>query len=543
VRVISAESFARTDVASLRALLERQDKPALIRVIPGAHAITRLVRVPSGTSEEIMSALALIAEAELPSAIPGHRRGVGIIPSAISNGTISALLLGWPAGEVPEPLTEDDRYTSETAALNALLAPVKGASAAYADRATGSISLFARQDDSFVVRALREDPSADRRWHDAIVSARALVGATDQDSANGGFFIGRDAATRAVSRVPGASAEPQWLDSYAIALGAALGALNDSPSIRGLFAMTPERERVVRPMHERALNAITNTRTAMLVTALALAAALFVPLFGAFVQYHVLVAKTGGLEERRAAENALDERLSLYRELDDRTWPMTKLLADLSGAIPVGISVESVQFNQGEEIRVSGTAESAEILSQMQATIATSGVFDDPTLPRIEQGSDNAAGPVEFDLSARVVRPFVRPRNLEDYVEQSLAVRMYGEEAVARYPEDITTLVSPAGTAAPVAATSRRASRNSSDDEDGSRASRTRARASDGESQTIPEALTDKQIADMDRQQLMKEFGSRKKASSYPELDPEVEQRLKDEVAKIRERLSNRGGG
>ena len=543
VRVLSAESFPKADTASLRAMLERQGKPALVRVIPGAHAITRLVRVPSGTSDEIMAALDLIAEAELPSTIPGHRRAAGIIPSAISNGTISALLLGWPAGETPEALSESDRYTTETAALNALLAPIEGASAAYADQSTGSISLFARQNDAFVVRALREDPSADRRWQDALNSASAIVGADPAQSGRGGLLMDQAAASRALSRVGGASAETQWLDRYAIALGAALGSLNDSPSVRALYSLTPERERIARPLHERALLAVTNTRTALLVVLIALAAALLAPLAGAFLQYQVLVAKSGGLEQRQIAERATDERLTLYRELEDRTWPMTKVLGDLSGAIPVGVSIDSVQLIQGDEIRVSGTADSAEVLSQMQATIATSGVFGDPTLPRIERDGESATGPVEFDLNARVIRPYATPRNTENYAEQSLAVRMYGAEAVARYPDDITGLVSPENAASADTPSGRRASRGASDDGDEAIRTRTRARANDGESNVVPDPLTDEEIVSMERPQLMKEFGSRKKASSYPELSSEDEQRLKDEVAKIRERLSNRGGG
>jgi len=58
-----------------------------------------------------------------------------------------------------------------------------------------------------------------------------------------------------------------------------------------------------------------------------------------------------------------------------------------------------------------------------------------------------------------------------------------------------------------------------------------------------PDPLTDAQIESMDRSQLVREFGLRRKASSYPELSPEDEQRLKEELDKIRAKLREGRGG
>jgi len=177
----------------------------------------------------------------------------------------------------------------------------------------------------------------------------------------------------------------------------------------------------------------------------------------------------------------------------------------------------------------------------MQTMLAGSGVFADPTLPRIERDSESGAGPIVFDLSARVVRPFSKPRGAEDFSEETLAIRIYGEEAVARYPEDLTTLASSESGENSGSSSNTARSRNTSSDP--SRA-RVRERASErGEAQAVPDPLTDEEIASMDRSKLIKEFGARKKASSYPELDDAVKTRLKDEVAKIRERLTELRSG
>lgn len=550
LRVESAQSFDASDAGSLKAALNRVDNPALIRIIPGAGAITRVVQLPGGADNDLLAALDLIAEAELPSTIPAHRRAAGVIPSPTANGAITAMLIGWPQAQTPDRIAEAERYTTVTAALNALLAratDTPDCAASYIDGENGAISLFANREGQCLARTLREDPRDATRWRDALQSATRNAGLKDSPDASTDhrLLIDQTTASRAVADIDGARADADWLDQYAVALGAALGAMTESATLAPLYELTTDAKATRESAVTRVRRTLAETRAATLLALIALACMLLAPLAGAFARHRVLLAKTGGLEEQREAERSVDRRLALNSELEQRTWPMTKLLADLAGLVPVGVTVESVQLIEGDEITIAGAADSAEILNRMQRTIAGSGVFADPALPRIERRSASSAGPVSFDLAARVVRPYVTPRGAEDFAEYTLAVHMYGEEAVARYPDDMITLVSPerGDGSAPRSQSRTLAGAGSTADEDATSAPRERARANERETQTIPDPLTDEQIASMDRSQLVKEFGLRRKASSYPELSAENEQRLKNEVNKIRERLANRGGG
>jgi len=223
IRVESAQSFKASDMDGVRATLQRASSPPLIRVIPGEQAITRVVRMPSGTSDEILAALELIAEAELPSSIPHHRRAAGVIPSPQANGTISAMLLGWPEADPVSEITPDEHFTTETAALNALLSKHAGASAAYADKSRGSISIFASNDGGYVARSMREDPSEPARWAGTIASTGRLVGVelTEAEALDASLIIDEQIASRFLAGIKGTRSDSQWLDQYAIALGAA----------------------------------------------------------------------------------------------------------------------------------------------------------------------------------------------------------------------------------------------------------------------------------------------------------------------------------
>ncbi len=549
IRIVQAESFAKSDASALAVTLAASGAARLVRISASAACVCRVIELPDAGGPDVAGALALLAEAELPESAPEHRRGAGLLAFDAPGGGRRALLAAWtgdanagierPAPEIPES------WTAEPAALLALLelaarAGATSGAALAADHETGSIGVAASGPGKVVVRALRESPRAagwskrlESRWNQTAAAAGISEKFAPPAPVEGfTFFIAEGTRAALADSIVGALPDERWLSDYGVALGAACLALRSGTGAGGLCGMTPAPIVPRRTPVQRLALTLARPATAVRVIAAGLILALLIPLGAQALRHTLLVSRSGGLNEQQSAEREQMLLAAFYQQLERRRWPMTKLMADLSGALPVGVTVESLRLEPGQRISVRGRSDSLDLVNQLQSRLNDSGVFAEVTIDRTQFGDNDV---LEFDLSGRVGQPFAQAKGIEDFSTNTLARRLYGERADLIPASDAGSAPAPSGRAA---------------GRDSAAPARSRAEpaAPSGASRAAeppPAALSDDQIAAMDASTAMKEWTSRLRASKQPGLDETTKQRLAEEAEKCRARMqaARREGG
>lgn len=547
-RIAHAESLRFGDVAAARAAIARHKPERLIRVAPAARTVCRLVEIPVGSPAEMAGAAQLLAEAQLPGSAPAHRRGAGVVGGAPGPGRRHGMILAW-MGENDEPVIDAarERWTSEIVAITGLIGDGRTGQALYADRAGGSIAVYAVNGTASVARTLREPDADEQSWPvivgHAIDETRDMFGSSMRLSCDYGasstVCLDEEARRSALDEFSPATRGDRWLDEFGVALGAALGALEADASGEGLYALRSDPRRERRGLGVRGVEWLSVPRNALALCVASIALALVVPIGMNMLRVAILNARLASIDRRlegRESARDLDRRSAFLDELVKRRWPMTKLLSDLGGALPVGMEVESITMDRGTRVQVRGEAKSLELANRAVATLNTSGVFSNAQLM---QTRSTAGGSLEYRIEAEVVSPFATARGVEDFSDDTLAVRLYGERARG--------YTRPAGTVAA-----------GDDDEpatgsgEGSTRSRSRDRSSGptftGESPNrtetveVPPPLTEDEIEAMTNLEAMREVANRIRAASAATSE-EDRARLRDEVTRLREHARNAGSG
>jgi hypothetical protein len=576
VTVVDSRTIRASDAGAMTALAADRRIGTLIRVISSSSTIGRCVALPAPPAgagdrsrEELLAALSLVAESELPSSIPPHRRAGGIIRLGPDGSNEAALVVGWPVKEGdaagPRPGAMQ-RCASELAALAGLAGLLGGAElAVYADREAGSAAILASGRNGSAglngstsgggrtsARVLRADTSSDAAFaasvRGAVDEALAAVGA---DLASLPSVSSEPVQLHLVSagaeRIAGASMDPDWLRQYGIALGAIALAASSDPAARSLASLRalPPDERIGR--FRRLLNWAAVPRNAVGLIAACLLMLLLCPLAVAAGRHWVLSERSGGLSALQERLQVAARRAAFYEQLRLKRWPMTKLAADIAGAAPVGVTLDHLALSREQGLTVSGRADSAELVNEFAKNLRDSRVFDGVGTPSVE--SESSA--VKFNLEARVVSPLFPGPRAGDFRTQALAVRLYGDRAAQTAPSDSDTGPSPAASSAQG---SREAPASSSGDASERRATRPRTprdadTTTSGErkpasSDAIPPPLSDADIAKLDRNAALKEWTSRKSAATK-DVDADTKRRLLDESEKAKQRYTelNKGGG
>lgn len=552
--------FDLTDDSLLHDWAADHDARRVVCVLPGGSVVSRIVGVPGGSDSEIGAALELIAEAELPVSVPPHRRGCGVIERTESGAT--GLLIGWRVEAETDAIEESfESWTGEPAALVGLLLGLSEGAAIACDRERGSVSLVSRQGDVWSVRTYFEDGSDPEVWSArvaALIEERAqAVGVAEVRAAAAGdqlvvLLRGRaGAATGGFVATP--SRDENWLCTYGLAYGAARGLALLGPTGAGLYSLRAQPCRETVGPVERVVRWFAAPRRAVGVLIICAVLMLISPVIFAAMRVGVLEWKSGGLTEQVERKAELSARLALYRELEAHRWPVTKLIADIAGCVPVGeenseglvspgVQVTSIRLGagRGELVEIEGKAESFDQVLQFETRLAASGVFEQVKADR-SQGS--GAGPfgVEYRVTAVVARPHSPALAVENFAERTLAARMYGEEAASR-------ITGASQSRARVERDEREARGGDARARTGTTSSEETARErprreSAPAAEAVPAPLTDERIGSMDRATVMREFGDRRRASSRSDLDAETTERLRLEVDRLRERLRAMQGG
>lgn len=532
LRIVEAKMLPQSATRQGETLREhRLDE--VVQVVPASQVVCRLVDAPlSGEQSQDMPALELLAETQLPESIPAHRRAAGVLGDA--GPTSQVLLTAWPDRGEPIDAPAHHRWVAEPAALAMLC---DDGLAWHLDRATGSICVVARSKGTACIRSTIGDTSDPAAWE---ASARAPI----EETARG---AGLDALTGALdalhlpdgaraslmARVDGITDRPAWLERYAMALGAALCAAA-GPSTASLASLRATEPRRKAPVHVRVATWVSKPSHAYITIAACVLLALLSPLALSSVRLAVLESKVSTLAQREDELQALRGRAALYRQLETSRWPMTKLLADIAGATPIGVTADSVRLNTRQGLHLEGSADSDGLIVAFQQQLADTRIFYNV---QIDSTDSSLPGGVGFSLSADIRSPLTNVTPVEDFGELTLAERLYGEGAS-------NTAFKP-GTQSGSSRTTRRptAPRESLDRERPEAPSRAGARPTVGD-KPVPEPLSDEQIAAMDRMEALKEFAARR---TYPQtnagLDSATKARLEDEVRRLQEHVRSLQGG
>lgn len=536
VQIVEARRFAAADKAGIAAMCERLRVSHIVRVAPADACTARAATVPASDMAGMLAAAALLAEGELPADIPAHRRAGGVLPVQ-KTGVRPVLLTGWLRDETHPRVTEKtgEAWTTPMAALAALRgsAPV----AVLARPAQNAACILMTGDAGTSARVIIEDANETDAWRDAIsdavMEASAASGVLTPDldlgavlSIPGGFDDLR-------SRALGARIDDSWLSDHAVALGAAMVGL-DSPAgiapLAALHAIAP-KERVPAPV--RFATWVSRPTIAWTVGAAAAVLLVAGPWALARQRAEVSAAKAAQLDDAKSQTKDLSLRAAMYEQLEASRLPMTKILADIAGATPVGVTIEDARITVEQGVTLRGVATNRELVNEFEKNLGSTRVFRNIKQNRNES---KVGGGAEFDLSAQIepsqVHLPVKPK--EDFAATNLAVRLHGPGA------SNTSMPVGAKREAPRTRSSSRSSGTSSDAVDTSRRPAATASAE------APPAVTDAEIAAMDRTTAMRGFSTRRQfLQRNLGLDPTIKQRLEDEVTKLRDRMQKaaEGGG
>jgi hypothetical protein len=576
--VVEAVSLPPTDIAAISSLLHRHKATLAVHLIASANTVVRCTPVPAGLGDDRQQAaatLALLAESEMPSSIPAHRRAAGIIHPGPDSTPDAVLAVGWPE-RAPTPVAElpvkDQTWTPELVALAALSRALGGVELAlYADRLAGSIALVAVSKPHHsnnggmngtpagapktVARVLRGDTSSDSAWHASLQRAVAETSASlslppapvDAPDAPASLVL----LGSPMRRPRGVPADPNWLTSFGLAYGAVCALADADPASRPLALLRTVAPREDTNALVRAVEYLASPRRAAIALVACLAVLLFLPLVVAKARETILAARAApqtGVAGSKSLDDRLKEaerRVAFYTQLRSKRWPMTKLIADISAAAPVGVHVDTISISREQGVTIHGRAKEPGQVTDFRAGLASSLVFGSVNTPNIETEGDA----ITFQLEAQVVAPLFTPRRDDkaDFVKTPLAVRLWGDRAREYVPTDAeSTAAAPSddhprasrSTEPDSPSRSSRASRGSVRDsgtphEESSGGTR---RAASGAS-AIPAPLSDAEIAKLDHKTAMTEWTGRKKAAGTPDIDPAIKQRLLDEAEKCKTRM------
>ncbi len=586
----SAESGASEAREPIGAWIDRWMAGSALLLLPSAAVIARTLTLPGAAPDRLAMALRLQVENVLLGGTLRHRAGAGLLAAVEGQSDRHALLVEWPQSspvpEVPNDLPSDlpVTYAPGIAALAALSDGRSRSLMVDLDRASGCIGIALQMGDAITYRVVREDGSDGASWEEsarrAVAETLLLAGVDDTDASrmvqatqaqfphdgSGLLTPGGPDASELSAMVAGTSADPLWWHRWGLLVGAGVASAGElAPTVQ----LRATEARTTGGLLTRMIERCSEPKTAASRVLAAVAAVALVPIGVSSLRMAVLDWK---LPDPQAYERLLqraDQQAAMYRDYQRYAWPMTKLLGDLASTTPEGIELESVSLGFGSPMLVSGAAKpqgsqsATDAILMMERQMRESGIFD-----RVVKNweAPNAAGIVKFSITASVAQPVQMPDypEVQDFAKRTLRDRRYGTDSgsIASSGTTSTAEPPPAPAGAPVVAinppgTPPRApdATNPSPASDpatttasatdtrtrrgfGSAANDAATRgssrpASGGDAAAVPDPLSDEQIASMSKAEANEALARVSRARAQKNLDPAVEQRLKDEFYKL----------
>ncbi|MFO0857950.1 MAG: PilN domain-containing protein [Phycisphaerales bacterium] len=560
VRVLHAATYTRADAAAMRRELAAQKATLVVRVVPTRESVGRVIHVPTAGDADLQRTLRLIVEAETPPNVQYHRVGAAFLPiaagSSTSGQTRSALLTGWVGagadarGAKQNELEVGEGFEERFCTPLGAIATLRGADEgdivdARASEQALSVLVGAGQggEAKSVARVVIDEPDDGMSWGQIVEAT--LEGAMELTGEAGSWTgeiekswpNGTQCASLLAKRVSGASIDASWMKKHAVALGAACSGLDEYKGSFGFSEILQDAPKVYKPLAMRAAEWASAPGKAGVLIAASLVAMLLVPWGVSYARTKVLETSAKGLADVRSKSKDIELRAAMYQQLEKSRWPMTKLMSDIAGAAPVGLTITEYRATVEQNITLVGEADSRDLVIKFESNLNATRLFSSVT----QKNVDPKGTMVEFTYTL-VVGPGVHAaaKPAEDFTTVPLAVRLYGEGATNTLP--------PKGAAPAAVRTTRSASAtpgtsvgptvggktNGSTPSSGSES----RRPSSSSSSEAPAAVADADIAKMTRSEAMKAWAERKRfLQANAKADPSIKTRLEDEVTKLKTRM------
>lgn len=558
LRVVSQASGKETsaDDRIASAILTNKAKRVLTVVVT-QQSTARTLALPADAAVDSAS-VNLFGEAHAPAGAPAHRVGAGILRS--SGAAPVLLVTSWVeesiavvgqspaasavAGLVPAWLAKVgsakviERCTTPAAGIAALLAIGASDAIAYSDG--DCIIAAAKGEKGASLRAVVEDDDDREAWTGAVQRVLAgLVAHVGGDASRSRSIqsSGKSNATNLEEGVlnkwlSGAPKDSIWRIELLPLLGAALLLVpRAAGETLGACAMLSRREPVPEVPAVVKVGAWAGRKRVWPVLVGAAALLLAAGPIG-LTRARANIAKTKAAELDKAREKTKDLELkaAVYEQLDTTRWPLSKMLADVSAAAPVGVSVKSLRMTVGQPLSVQGEAKDNAQVNQFQEALANTGQYKSIKQNRVSNKPSGEG--VEFDLAAEAVNLHAPVAAKEDFVATPLAVRLYGEGAInTSMPVGAVKQVKRSS-----ASRTSTTSGNSGAGAAGDKPAETTRRPTEAPSTEPPVALTDEDIGKLTSGEAMKGWTTRRTyLQRNAGIDAGLKARLEEEIKKLQE--------
>jgi hypothetical protein len=244
-----------------------------------------------------------------------------------------------------------------------------------------------------------------------------------------------------MARLAGASEDRAWWSQFGIAAGAVLAITGELAPLTAMLGSVP----VATPSRiSEIVHCLSNRRIAMTAALVCILVLIFGPMIVHGLRLAVLSLRHSEVDRDRRLVEALEDQHKMYMELHERGWSVTKTLSDIACNTPLDIEVDLIRITaadrgfvmMGKALgRASENLTARDNVVLMQKNLHDTGMFKDVTFT-IEKG--DFSGRYNFDLSARIDRPFHPFDYASKAKERDFAVWTHLDRIMGKSLEDVT---------------------------------------------------------------------------------------------------------
>ncbi len=421
IEVISTETLS--DEAADRYCQTAQT--SLIRVVlPAAAVLVRSVSLGHGDLSTLEHQLAQASEDAFGQSVSPHRTAVAMQPATPDDHQRFGIALAWPPERSIKLPTTDSQQLLAVPDIVGLLAAMSTARPdlplLWHDSTDGSTAMVLAGMGRVSARSTQLESGDDANIRRFVLESALQAGWSADEARSLGEQLPASTHQTPQLMLPDSVSEQMRgrcmnaddldLNTFGIALGCALASTSDLATLTALRPTLPE---VTPSRSEVVIQHMSRRRTAMqLVIALVLLIVLG-PIIINGLQLAILSMGVGDLEPVVDQAAEVEQRQRLYAQLTSSSLPITKLLADIGAATPIGVTLDNIRLSTGEPARLRGAAtaynnkSAADLIADMKDHLQLAGIFSEVT---VEWGERSNLGEREFTMTAAIKSATYRPR-------------------------------------------------------------------------------------------------------------------------------------